>query len=73
MPHITVITICTVGLHGIYNSLHSCLGYIAPYVTVTIVYRDSDCYVYHMFNIAVKTTGMCRQCFKWQTECCNNN
>lgn len=72
MPYMTVITICTVRLHAICNSLYSCLGYIEPYVTVTSVHRDSDCYVQHVFNIAVKTTRMFKECFKWQTVCCNN-
>jgi hypothetical protein len=72
MPYMTVITICTVPLHAICSSLHSCLGYIAPYVTMTTVRRDSECYVQHVFNIAVKITRMCKEYFKWQTACYNN-
>jgi len=59
-------------LHSICNFLHSCLGYIVPYVTVKIVLHDSDRYVHHTCNIAVKTTLMCRECCKWQTAYCNN-
>jgi len=72
MPYMTVVTICTVRLHAICNSLRSCLGYIAPYVTVTTVHRDRDWYVQHLFNIAVKTTRVCKECFKWQIACYNN-